>query len=200
MPGYNSLWGVAMSNNGDCRYLIDCLHRSFDRDGIYRLDRSFASRDLSSIIPLSSLLLQIFSYRFRASACGACGAHVTSYQYQPHGCPTPTLTQPETQRETHTLLSRQASLSLVLGWIPGHVSSFSCSVVSIRLCPETKNEWRGLLPCTSCPRSYAAFPTAQHIAKIRKETFKTHTIRNTFADRGIYLVQSSKVLDPLVKA
>jgi hypothetical protein len=33
--------------------------------------------------------------------------------YQLHGCATPTLTLPKTQRETHTLLSRQASLSLV---------------------------------------------------------------------------------------
>jgi hypothetical protein len=53
--------------------------------------------------------------------------------YQPHGCATPTSTQPKTQRETHTLLSRQASLSLALGWIPDHVSFFSCSIVSVRL-------------------------------------------------------------------
>ena len=53
--------------------------------------------------------------------------------YQPHGCSTPTLMLSKTQRDAHTILPRQASLSSVLGWIPGHIPSFSCSVVSVRL-------------------------------------------------------------------
>ena len=41
-------------------------------------------------------------------------------------------TAKNTARNTHPHL-RQASLSLVLGWIPGHVPFFSCSVVLVRL-------------------------------------------------------------------
>ena len=51
---------------------------------------------------------------------------VAGFVYQPHGCAIPTLTAGNTH---------QASLSLVPGWIPGHVSFFSCSLVSVRLSP-----------------------------------------------------------------
>jgi hypothetical protein len=84
--------------------------------------RDYKLSDLSLHIPAS--ISPFFPCRFRASACGACGAC---------GARVTSVDTARTQRETHTLLSRQASLSLAPGWIPDHVPFSSCSVVSVRL-------------------------------------------------------------------